>query len=136
MAAERRYWYLAAGEENDLGRSDYVLSIPWWPEAAKYIHEEGDERVAAPLVFTTEQKAEEKRCDYHLVEPDEYLRLKDEYGQEIVNRALDNSAPLQVFATDRGLLVDKLDDADFLCVMVDGRLRLRQDFIEELSKDA
>jgi hypothetical protein len=31
------------------------------------------------------------------------------------------------------MLLDKLEDSDFLCLMVDGRLRLRRDMIEELQ---
>jgi hypothetical protein len=37
---------------------------------------------------------------------------------------------------DREALADKLGDSDFLCVVVDGRMMLRQDFIEALSSDA
>ena len=32
------------------------------------------------------------------------------------------------------MLLDKLEDSDFLCVMVDGRMILRQDFAAELKK--
>ncbi len=35
---------------------------------------------------------------------------------------------------DGDTLLDKLEDSDFLCVMVDHRSKLRQDFIEELKK--
>jgi hypothetical protein len=30
--------------------------------------------------------------------------------------------------------LDALEDSDLLCVMVEGRLMLRKDFVEELSK--
>ena len=69
-------------------------------------------------------------------EPDSHLRLIEEHGEEVLNRAWENAAPLHVFSMDRGWLLDLLEDSDFLCVMVDGRLKLRQDLIEELSTDA
>jgi hypothetical protein len=30
------------------------------------------------------------------------------------------------------MLLDYLEDSDFLCVMVDGQMKLRQDFVEEI----
>lgn len=50
------------------------------------------------------------------------------------DEALDNTAPLRVLWIDRDSLLDKLGDSDFLCVMVDHRLKLRRDFMEELRK--
>ena len=42
-------------------------------------------------------------------------------------------SPLRVMWVDRETLAQSLEDADFLCVKVDDRLKLRQDFIEELG---
>jgi hypothetical protein len=36
---------------------------------------------------------------------------------------------------DRDTLIDKLEDSHFLNVMVDGKLKQRRDFIEELRAD-
>jgi hypothetical protein len=47
--------------------------------------------------------------------------------------AYNNMAPLPVFDLDEDLLFGKLEDSDFLCVMVDGILKLRRDFMEELN---
>jgi hypothetical protein len=48
--------------------------------------------------------------------------------------AVGNTSSLRVMWIDLDMLLDKLKDSDFLCVMVDHRLKLRQDFIEELKR--
>jgi len=53
------------------------------------------------------------------------------YGERITNEAPNNSLPLRVFDIGRDLLLSKLEDSDFLRVMVDDRLKLRRDFAEE-----
>jgi hypothetical protein len=102
----------------------------------KYIHEEGNERVDAPILFTSEEAAKEAMRESENAEADLYLKLVNQHGEQLVNQAYDKTAPLTVLAIDREALADKLGDSDFLCVVVDGRMKLRQDFIEELSTNA
>ena len=102
----------------------------------KYTHEEGNERVDAPILFTSEEAAEVELRETEEAEPDSYLKLVNQHGEQHVNQAYDNTAPLTVLVIDREALADKLGDSDFLCVVVDGRMMLRLDFIEELSSDA
>jgi hypothetical protein len=35
------------------------------------------------------------------------------------------------FEVDEWMLLDYLEDSDFLCLIVDGRMKLHQDFVEE-----
>jgi hypothetical protein len=159
---ERQYWYLAVGDPGEVedfmvsGRGIFaehartwseekkrwaarrarqlsILSIPWWPEATKWEHKDGIERVDAPMLFTTREAAEAKLREIQDAEADNYLRLVEHHGEGIINVAYNNTAPLQVFDLDESLLFSKLEDSDFLCVMVDGILKLRRDFMEELS---
>jgi hypothetical protein len=162
---ERQYWYLATGNPGEVEdymvsdsrgifaetarqwseeykrwvarrtRQVRVLSIPWWPEAVKWRHEDGNERVDAPMLFTTRETAEEKLREIQDAEADNYLSLVERHGEGIINVAYTNTAPYQVFDLDESLLLGKLEDSDFLCVMVDGILKLRGDFMEELSDD-
>jgi hypothetical protein len=135
-----RYWLLAHAQEDEKTGSlppvEIVVSIPWWTEVVKWEHKEGNEFVAAPILFTKQEAAEAQLQEWRDAEPDYYLELVNEHGEDLVNRAMPSSSPLHVFSIDREWLLDRLGDSDFLCVMVDGRLRLRQDFMEELSKDA
>ena len=134
-----RYWLLAPAQDNEYGSLppvQTVVSIPWWTEVAKWQHSEGKEFVAAPLLFTDRQLAETHLHEFEAEEPDSHLRLNEEHGEEVLNRAWENTAPMHVFSMDREWLLDLLEDSDFLCVMVDGRLKLRQDLIVELSTDA
>ncbi len=136
---EQRYWFLAPADEDEAGRlptAEVVLSEPWWPEAVKWTHKEANEYVEAPMMFSTRAAAEAEMREIQDAEPDDYLRMVEEHGGELMDRALDNTAPLRVFAIDRGSLADKLDDSEFLCVLVDGRMKLREDFVEELMSDA
>jgi hypothetical protein len=102
----------------------------------KYTHEDGNERVDAPILFTSKEAAEVELRKTNEAEPDSYLKLVNQHGEQQVNQAYDNTAPLAVLVIDREALADKLGDSDFLCVVVDGRMMLRQDFIEALSSDA
>jgi hypothetical protein len=111
---------------DEVGYGYIALSTPWWSEALKWEHKQELEYVQAPMLFSTREAAEkEKRA----VEGDE-----PEYGEELVNKAYDNPASLRVMWLDWGWLLDKLEDSDFLCVMVDHKLKGRQDFAEELRK--
>jgi hypothetical protein len=101
----------------------------------KYTHEEGNERVDAPILFTSEEAAEVQLRKTEEAEPDSYLKLVNQHGEQRVNKAYNNTAPLTILGISRDVLVDKLGDSDCLCVVVDGRMQLCQDFIEELSCD-
>jgi hypothetical protein len=117
------------------GYAPHALSVPWWPEAeCKWEYSEEPEYVLAPRLFTTRGAVEEVRREQEQNSPEAYLELVGRYEPEVVDEALDNTSPLRAAWMDIGLLLDKLEDATFLCVMVDGRLKLRQDFIEELKR--
>jgi hypothetical protein len=117
-----RYWYLGMSS----------LSIPWWTEVIKWGHAEGIERVDAPMLFTSKGAAEEQLREVEGAEADNYLRLVNALGEDEVNEAWSNTPQTKIFGVDEGSLLDALQDSDFLCVMVDGRMKLRQDFVEEL----
>ena len=99
---ERRYWYLATGNPGEVedymasgrgifaetarkwseeekrrvarrARQSSVLSIPWWPEAVKWEHKDGNERVDAPMLFTTREAAEAQLREIQDAEADNYL---------------------------------------------------------------
>jgi hypothetical protein len=136
---EQQYWVIGHAGADQFGRphpTEKVFSVPWWPEAMKYIHEEGNERVDAPILFTSEKAAEAQLRKTEEAEPDLYLKLVNQHSEQRVNRAYNNTAPLTVLGINRDALADKLGDSDFLCVVVDGRMKLRQDFIEELTSNA
>ncbi len=119
-----QYWYLASTP----------LSVPWWTEVYKWAHKEGVERVDAPMLFSSRGGAEEElRCLYGAA-ADEYLLLVEQHGEEEVNEAYENTPPTKIHSLDAEMLLDCLEDSDFLCVMVDGRMRLRQDLAEELRE--
>jgi hypothetical protein len=118
----KRYWYLGSAS----------LSVPWWPEVIKWTHQEGIERVDAPMLFSTMAGAGEQLRALHGAAADEYLRLVNQHGEEEVNEAYENTPPTMMYFLDVETLLDHLEDSDFLCVMVDGRMMLRQDFAEDL----
>jgi hypothetical protein len=62
-------------------------------------------------------------------DPQSYLDLMERHGEAVAN-----TSSLRVMWIDGDTLLDKLEDSDFLCVMVDRRLKVRQDFIEELKR--
>lgn len=119
---------------NEVGYGYNALSIPWWLEAHKWEHKQELEYVQAPMLFSTREVAEKEKRAVEGAQPEGYLRLTDQYGEELVNEAYPNTAPLRVMWLDWGWLLDKLEDSDFLCVIVDHKLKLRQDFAEELRK--
>ncbi len=136
---EQRYWFLAPGKKDLFGhlpRAEKAVSTPWWPEAAKWVHEEGPERVAAPMIFTTREGAQAELLELEASEADSYLQLVEEHGKADVDDALDNTLPTQVYEVSRDSLAGLLGDSDFLCVLVDGRLKLHEDLAEKLDADA
>ncbi len=131
----QRYWFLAPGKEDT--PPEAAISVPWWPEVQpRWVHspEYGPEYLEAPMLFTTEEAAEEERRHLEDTELESYLDLVERYGEENVNEAYDNTLPLRVFGMSRDELLDKLENSDFLCVMVDDKLKLRGDLVEELKR--
>ena len=131
---DQHYYFLAQADEVGEGLLEAVtvISIPWWTEAVKSYYREANESVDAPVIFTNRELAEAALESIKDREAEDYLRLVEEHGAADVDEALDNTAPLQIFSLDREQLLDKLEDSDFLCVDLDGRLKLRRDFVEEL----
>ncbi len=118
-----------------VGYAPAALSPPWWTEAElRWEHDEGPEFVSAPQLYTSKEAAERDLRDLEDRDPESYLALVERYGEELTNRALDNTSPLRAVWIDRALLLEKLEDAEFLCVRVDDQLKLRQDFMEELRE--
>jgi hypothetical protein len=101
---ERQYWYLAVGDPGEVedymvtGRGMFgehartwseekkrwaarrarqlsAPSIPRWPEAVKWEHEDGKERVHAPMLFTSREAAEAQLREIQDAETDNYLSL-------------------------------------------------------------
>lgn len=119
----------------EVGYVPTALRIPWWLEVqGKYIHEEGREYVEAPPLYSTRERVEAEFREMEGGEPDDYLSLRERYGETLTDAAFDDAEPLRVLWVDRGTLLDKLEDSDFLCVMVDGVLKLRRDLMEELRR--
>ena len=136
---EQQYWVIGHAGVDEDGRPyppETVYSVPWWPEAKKYTHEERNERVDALILSTSKEAAESELRETEEAEPDSYPKLVNQHGEQPVSKAYNNTAPLTILGISRDALADKLGDSDFLCVVVDGRMKLRQDFIEELSCDA
>jgi hypothetical protein len=83
---------------------------------------------------TTQEGAEAELREFEASEAEAFLGLVEEHSEADVNEALDNTLPTQVYEISKDTLMGKLEDSDFLCVAIDGRLKLRQDFVEELRK--
>ncbi len=121
--------------EEAVGYAPGALDPPWWTGIEnRWEHREGPEVVTAPQLYTTRERAEEDLRQITEREPDDLLNLVKQHGWTTVNEALDNTAPLRAMWVDRDTLVERLEDTDFLCVRVDDRLKLRQDFMEELKR--
>jgi hypothetical protein len=89
-----------------------------------------------PRIFTTRERAEE-RLRYHSdldVELQTYGDLVEIHGEEVVNRALDNSSPLRVVWTTREALLDALAFAEFSHLMVDDQVVSSHTFTLELMR--
>jgi hypothetical protein len=84
------------------------LTIPWWTEVVKWIHQEGVERVDAPMLFSTLEGAGEQLRALHGAAADEYLRLVEQHGEEEVNEAYENTPPHEDVLSGRGDIVRPL----------------------------
>lgn len=106
-----------------------------WTTLTRWEYSEYPEYVIAPMLFTTREAAEQELNDRAKSEADGYLDLVQNYGAADVDEALDNTSPLKLGWVDNDTLLSSLEDADFLCVMVNGTLRMRRDLIAQLSSD-
>jgi hypothetical protein len=114
----------------EVGFAPNAMSEPWWLEIQpRWVHRQKPEYVQAPMIFTTKEKAEKVWRSLEGTDPQSYMDLMERYGWAVAN-----TSSLRVKWIDTEMLLDKLEDSDFLCVMVDHRLKLRQDFIEELKR--
>jgi hypothetical protein len=121
----------------EAGYGAAALVIPWWSDVQPRLLESNEaERIYAPKLFSTRDQAEEQQRHLEDTEPEAYLELVERFEDEgLINEAFDNTPPLRVLWIDRDTLLDKLEDSEFLCVMVDDTLKLRRDFIQELSQE-
>jgi hypothetical protein len=114
----------------EVGFAPNAMSVPWWTEIKpEWVHQKGREYVRAPIIFTTKEEAEKVWRAQEGTDPQLYMDLMERYEW-----AVGNTSSLRVVWIGTDTLLDKLEDSDFLCVKVDERLKLRQDFIEELKR--
>ena len=116
----------------EVGFGPLALSDPGWPETPKGVHRQGNEYLEAPKLFSTREAAEEELLTLENNDPDAYLDLSEQHGEKQVNQAYNNTSSLRVLWIDKDTLLGKLEDVDFLSLMVDNRLKLRSNFMEEL----
>lgn len=117
------------------GYGDLALEPPAWPTVFAQDVEEGWDKVHAPILYTEREKAEEAARELEAEETEGYLQLVESHGQADADDAWDNYVPFKPLWVDRSTLLDKLEDSTFLCVMVDGVLKLRQDYVEQLRAE-
>ena len=103
-----------------VGYGIQALDVPWWPDVYSWEHAEGEGREypIAPILYTKRELAEEEERRLRDHEPEGYLQLAENYGQATTDDALDNSLPYKALWVDRDTLLGKLEDSDFLCLMV------------------
>ena len=121
---ERSFWYVASTP----------LSVPGWAEVASYETEVGGERVVAPMLFSTREKAEAQLRWIAQGEAEAYLRAVEEFGEEDINEALDNTPEQGVFEIGTWLLGEHLKESDVEYVVVDDQMRLARELVEELER--
>jgi hypothetical protein len=122
--SEPSYWYLGTSP----------ISVPYWSDVTMYETEVGDDRVLAPMLFTTREKAAAELRRHEEAEADAYLQAVERYGEEDLNKALDNTPEQQVFGIGAWLLGEHLKDSDHRYVMVDGEVKTPIDLLAELEE--
>ena len=120
---ERTYWYLGTSP----------INVPYWTDVTHYETKTEGRPVLAPMLFTTRGKAEAELRGFNEVEPDEYLRAIKVHGEDVWNRALDDTPPLQVFEIGEWLLREHLNDSEITHVMIDHALKSARRLAEELG---
>jgi hypothetical protein len=160
--SKQRYWYLAndpsrsvtARSDEERAREDWirdlpedvrrrviesrVLTEPDWPEIHTYIPEGRPypDEGRVPMLFTTKEGAvSELRDVQEASEPPNYVRAVEGVGDEAGGEVVNSMPAYKLYGLDADLLVGKLEDAEFEYVMVDGRMQLRQDLIDELQRE-
>jgi hypothetical protein len=98
------------------------------------VYRQGKEYLESPKLFSTKEAAEEELRIRENNDLDTYLDLSEQHGEELVNQAYNNTSSLRVLWMDRDTLLGKLEDVNFLTLMVDNRLKLRSDFMRELRE--
>jgi hypothetical protein len=121
--AERTYWHLGISP----------INVPYWTYVTHYETEVEGRPVRAPMLFTTRDKAETELRLFDEGEADEYLRAIRVLGEDVWNRALDNTPEHQVFEIGEWLLKEHLNDSEIAYVMVDHELRPARRLAEELG---
>ncbi len=124
--SEQYFWFLAPGTEDT--PAELAVSVPGFSEVQpRWVHDPEylREYLEAPKLFTTKKAAEEELRQLEDTDADSYLDLVECEGEEVVNRAYNNTPSLRVFRIGWGELLEKLEYSDFLCVMLDDKLRLR-----------
>lgn len=111
---EHSYWYVASAP----------LPVPGWPEVGSYETELRGGRVVAPMLFSTQEKAEAQLRWIAEGEAEAYLRAVEELGEEDMNEALDNTPEQGVFEIGTWLLGEQLKDSYVVYVVVDDQMRL------------
>jgi hypothetical protein len=122
--SEPSYWYLGTSP----------ISVPYWSDVTMYETEVGDDRVLAPMLFTTREKAAAELRRHEEAEADAYLQAVERYGEEDLNKALDNTPEQQVFGIGAWLLGEHLKDSDHRYVMVDSEVKTPIDLLAELEE--
>jgi hypothetical protein len=116
-----------------VGYAPGLVSDEWWIDVVdRWIHDEGNEHVEAPPLFTTKGAAEKAASETNESAPEGYLDLVEQFGEAAAGEVFDNYVPRRALWVDRDTLLESLEQARFLCVMVDDRLRLREDFMQKL----
>jgi hypothetical protein len=124
---EQQYWYIATAP----------VSVPYWTEVVAYEAEMEDMPhpvQAGPMLFTSQEKAEAKLHHLESSDADAFLQAVDNYGEDQMNRALENTPSLQVYSIDEWLLTEHLKDSDIYYIMVDDEMRTRTDLLTELQQ--
>ncbi len=116
------YWYLGKGP----------IDVPYWTSVLSHEAEVEGEPPLVPMLFTTWEKAEAELLAFNEQEADEYLRNVQRWGEETMNRALDNTPLTKIFEIDRWLLREHLLDSELVYVMIDYELKSAQRLAEEL----
>jgi len=116
--------------QHEIGFLPGALDPPFWTAVEDWPDPQ------TPRIFTTRELAEEGRS-YHNdpnVELRAYRELVGTMGEEMVDRAYDNSAPLRVVWTTWELLLDALAHTEFSHLAVDDWTVSSQGFMLELMK--
>jgi hypothetical protein len=123
MVEERTYWYLGKGP----------IDVPYWTDVISCETKFEGKPILAPMLFTAREKVEAELRWFNEHEPDENPRAIEVWGEDSANRGLDNTPPTEIFAINKWLLGEYLNDSAISCVVVDHEVKLVQDLLIELK---